>query len=468
MNEALRAVPLFSDLSDRDLDRICARTEEIDLLAGTRLFEEGEPGDVAYVIIDGEIEIVMTSSDRDVLLAVRGEGEVIGEMALLHEEPRSATARARTDATLVSISRAALDDLLATSTSAARSLFGILLQRWRDTEAQLRQSERMAQLGTLTAGLAHELNNPAAAARRNADQLDEAVARYGEARAAMAAASLNGAAGSLLEPLLERSLQPAGESLDADPLARSDREREIEDWLTEHGVDDGWQIAPPLVDLALTDDELDGLAAQLDPDALPRALRLLQASFEVHRLSREVGEGAGRISAIVNALKSYAYLDQAPIQAVDIASALDDTLAVLEAITEGIDVRREYAPDLPTCEVYGSELNQVWTHLIHNAVDAVSESGRADGEIVLRAFPQRERVVVEVEDNGTGIPPDIQDRIFDSFFTTKPPGSGTGLGLDVSFGIVVRKHRGDLRLASSEPGRTVFRVELPRQLADAT
>lgn len=464
MNETLKAVPLFSELSDRDLDRICASAEEIDLAAGARLFAEGDAGEVAYVITGGEIEIVMTSAGRDVLLAVRSEGEVIGEMALLHEEPRSATALARTDATLISISRSALDDLLATSPSAVRSMFDILLHRWRDTEAQLRQSERMAQLGTLTAGLAHELNNPAAAVSRNAGQLDEAVARYGEARASIAAASLNGAAGSLLEPLLERGVRLAREPIEIDLLARSDREREVEDWLGEHGVEDGWRVAPPLVDLGLADDELEGLAAQLDSDVLPQALRLLQTAIEVQQLIREVDRGAGRVSAIVNALKSYAYLDQAPIQAIDVAAGLDDTLAVLEAITDGIQIRREYASDLPQIDAYGSELNQVWTHLIHNSVDAIRESGRADGELILRAFSAEKCVVVEVEDNGTGIDAAIQERIFDSFFTTKPPGSGTGLGLDVSFGIVVRKHRGDLRLLSSEPGRTVFRVELPRQI----
>ncbi len=466
MNETLRAVPLFADLSDDDLDRICTRAEEIHLSAGARLFEEGDAGDFAYVITGGEIEIVKSSSDRDVLLAVRGEGEVIGEMALLHEEPRSATALARSDATLVSISRASLDDLLTTSRSAARSLFGMLLQRWRDTEMELRQSERMAQLGTLTAGLAHELNNPAAAVSRSAGQLDEAVARYGEARAAIAAAALNEATEALIEPLLERGVRLGAEPLDIDPLARSDRECEIEDWLREHGVADGWQVAPPLVDLGLTDDELAGLAAQVDGDALPPVVRLLQTSFEVQQLLREVDRGAGRVSAIVNALKSYSYLDQAPVQAIDVAAALDDTLTVLEAITDGIQVRREYASDLPQIDGFGSELNQVWTHLIHNSVDAIRESGRNDGELILRAFAQADCVVVEVEDNGSGIAPEIQERVFDSFFTTKPPGSGTGLGLNVSFGIVVRKHRGDLRLSSSEPGRTVFRVELPRQLDD--
>ena len=461
ISERLRTVSLFAGLEDEDIDRVCEQAEEVELPAGQLLFAEGDHGDQAYLITDGEIEILKTSSGRDVLLAVRSQSDVIGEMALLHEEPRIATARARTDASLLTIPKAALDDLLDISTSAPRVLFGILLQRWHDTEAQLRQSERMAQLGTLTAGLAHELNNPAAAVRSSADRLAEAVASYGEARASIASTAGPASEAAALDLMLERA--GAARPPELHPLARSDREGEVGDWLDRHDVPDGWQIAPALVDLDLSDDDLDGLAAEVERETLPQALQLVRSSAEVQALLREVAVSASRVSAIVKALKSYSYLDQAPVQEVDIAGGLDDTLLILKSKTAAITVRREYDPALPTIEAHGSELNQVWTNLIDNAADAVTESGRDDGEVIVRAFPDGDQVVVEIEDNGTGIPAEIQDRIFDSFFTTKPPGSGTGLGLDISFGIVVNKHRGDLRLASSQPGRTVFRVELPRR-----
>ncbi len=186
----------------------------------------------------------------------------------------------------------------------------------------------------------------------------------------------------------------------------------------------------------------------------------MTAAASVAALVREVEEGAGRLSSIVHALKSYSYLDQAPVQEVDITKGIDDTLLILKRKTDGITVQRDYADDLPTIEAYGSELNQVWTNLIDNASDAIKHAEIVGGKIIIRAFPKGEGVAVEIEDNGPGIPGEIQNRVFDSFFTTKPPGSGTGLGLDISRSIVMTRHGGEIGV-ESEPGRTIFRVELP-------
>ncbi len=248
-----------------------------------------------------------------------------------------------------------------------------------------------------------------------------------------------------------------------DALGRSDLEDEVEDALTDAGIDDGWRLAPAIVDAGLA-----AVVAEVIDTAGERSeelLEVLRAKHDVASLLHEVEEGTRRLSSIVKALKSYSYLDQGPVQEVDLENGLDDTLLILKTKLSGIRVEREYADDLPRIQAYGGELNQVWTNLLDNAADAIHESERADGVIVIRAFPEGDLVVVEVEDNGPGIAPAAINRVFDSFFTTKPPGSGTGLGLNITYSIVVNKHRGDITV-ESEPGRTVFRVELPRTVTD--
>lgn len=462
LTERLASVPLFADLSPADLERICSAADEISLEAGARLFAEGDHGDHAYVITAGEVEIRKASLDRDVLLAVQGVGDLVGEMALLQEEPRNATAVARTDAELARIPKAVLDDLIATSGTASRAMFSLLLERWRDTQSQLRQSERMAQLGTLTAGLAHELNNPSAAVQRAAQQLSDAISRLEEVRRDN---TLSDPARHLLAALLADTAEPPSP---LSTLERSDREEALIKWLERAGIEDGWELAPALVELGLDPDELTSRHGGIAREELATVLELVRASGEVSSLLGEVAQGAARLSAIVQALKSYAYLDRAPEQTVDVRQGLDDTLLLLAGRLTGIDVVREYEPELPSIEAVGSELNQVWTHLIDNAAAAVQARVGADARIVIRARPGDDSVVVEVEDNGTGIPPEHRERIFDAFFTTKPPGAGAGLGLDMSFRVVVHEHRGILELVHSEPGRTLFRVELPRARAKRT
>jgi len=212
-----------------------------------------------------------------------------------------------------------------------------------------------------------------------------------------------------------------------------------------------------MVDLDITAKKLDELAIAFDVQQLSTILNWLAATYAAHNLLAEIGQGAKRISAIVKALKSYSYLDQAPIQAVDLKAGIEDTLLILaNKLRSGISVSRDYAEDLPTIQGYGSELNQVWTNILDNAIDAMG----GKGEIKIRTRREGDWAVVEIEDNGPGIPAEIQSKVFDAFFTTKPPGKGTGLGLNISFNIVVHKHRGDLRVFS-EPGKTRFEVWLP-------
>ncbi len=457
MTISLRAVPLFAKLEEDDLCRLEERSEVIRLAAGEELFAEGQPGQRAFVIHTGEIEIVKQTGDREVLLAVRKAGEVIGEMALLQDAPRSATARARTDAELIAIPKAEIDALMESSIGAVQAFFRVLLDRWQQTQALLTQNERMAQLGTLTAGLAHELNNPAAAVNRAAGQLRASVAELVSAERGLST-GVDRSRQAAIEALRGRldEIEPPA-ALDA--ITRSDLEAEVEDTLMDAGFDDAWKLAPAVVESGLVEavDEIVEVAG----DDAANLLEAIRAGHDVASLLHEVEEGTRRLSAIVRALKSYSYLDQAPVQEVDLTTGIEDTLLILKSKLSDIEVRREYADDLPTIQAYGAELNQVWTNLFDNAADAIHQTGRSDGVIVVRAFPENGQVMIEVEDNGFGIAPESIHRVFDSFFTTKPPGSGTGLGLNITYAIVVHKHRGDITV-TSEPGKTVFRVELPR------
>jgi len=446
---------MFAELSEDDLDCLEEGAVVVTLEPGETLFNEGDDGDHAYVITDGEIEIVKITGEREVLLARRLPGEVIGEMALLDSAPRMASGRAGAKTELIAIPKTQVDQLLETSATAARALFFILLGRVRQTEASLKQSERMVQLGTLTAGLAHELNNPAAAIARASGLLSPELESFGGAIAALGAIDLSNEQRAQVEGWLTSAGEP-GPLLGA--LERSEREADLDAALTAAGCAEPWAMAPQLA-LAGWEAARVEEVHQAYPTDAPVILDAISMTYNVSELLREINEGAGRMSEIVGALKSYSHLDQAPLQEVDVRKGLQDTLLILKTKLKEIDVELEFE-EVPKIMAYGSELNQVWTNLIDNAADAITESGAESGTITLRTFADNGTVHVDVEDNGSGIEAADVDRIFDAFFTTKPPGSGTGLGLDISYSIIVHKHRGAITV-DSEPGRTVFKVELP-------
>jgi signal transduction histidine kinase len=461
MLDELRKIPLFADLSEEDLERLNQMAETVSVPTGELVLREGDQGDSLFVVLDGQLEVTKRQGSQDVLLALYKPGQFFGEMALLEQAPRSASVRTLQESRLLVISQGAFQTLLSCSPSAPLKILHTVTSRLRSTESALIQNEKMAALGTLAAGLAHELNNPAAAVRRSAAQLRDALAERDRLAARLHSLATDQhqkeSLGALQEELTEHKIiAPLG-----DPLALCELEDELQEWLEDHGLGEAWELAPVLVASGWDRDELGRVAERFSSRQMPVVVRWLGASSSVYGLLEEVGQSAEAMSEIVKAVKTYSYLDQAPIQQVDVVEGLENTLVLLRPkITAGISISRDYADDVPRIEANGSELNQVWTNLIDNAIDAIA----GQGELTLRAFPAENVITVDVIDDGPGIPQEIQPRIFEPFFTTKAPGVGTGLGLHIAYNIVVHKHRGQIQVAS-KPGETRLRVVLPIRLA---
>jgi signal transduction histidine kinase len=456
--ELLRRVQLFAELSEEDFSWVADGAETVELAAGDVLAAEGEPGDALFVIMSGELQVVKRSRTTDVPIAVLGPGEIVGEMAIFEAQPRNASVRAVAPTRVVRLGRDVILELLGTRPSATLSMLRTVVGRLRNTEAMLREREKLAALGTLSAGLAHELNNPAAAVQRSASLLREGLDRWAAATAALGPIVDDREQATFVADLAAEVARHAGRQAPLDPLDASDRAWELQTYLSERGVADAGELAQALVGGGWDRDHLDRIEAKFTGDALGRVVAWIAAASTVHALVDEVGTGARRISEIVKAVKEYSYMDQAPVQRLDVRAGLDNTLIILRAkLKSGITVVREYQPDLPEIEALGSELNQVWTNILDNAIDAMGGSG----EIRIRAFARDADIVVEICDNGPGMPPEIRERIFEPFYTTKPPGSGTGLGLHISHNVVAR-HGGRINVRS-RPGETCFEVSLPRE-----
>lgn len=325
------------------------------------------------------------------------------------------------------------------------------------------RSEKLATLGRLSAGMAHELNNPASAATRGAEQLTAAVERTDRLLVELGALGLDGRGADTLTTLLDTAVTRARTPDPLDALTRSDREADLEDRLEGDGYAEPWDLAGPLVGMGLTIDDVDMLATTFDDARLRRVLSLAASTFTTFTLLAQIGHGSRRISEIVKALKDYSYMDRAPVQDLDVHEGLDNTLVMLQAkLKTGVEVTRDYDEHLPRIEALGSELNQVWTNLVDNAIDAMEGSGRLE----IHTRGENDGIIVEIVDDGPGIAAEDVANIFDPFFTTKGPGKGTGLGLNIVFNIV-RGSGGRIEV-DSEPGRTVFAVHLPLTRAEAT
>jgi PAS domain S-box-containing protein len=327
----------------------------------------------------------------------------------------------------------------------------------RRVEEELRQTEKMAALGKVSAGLTHELNNPAAAAGRAAGQLVEGLDELQSATLAVTRDGIGSQEWEILDAqyreLRQRSAKPHGLS----PLEVSDREEELAARLDAQGVDDGWAIAPVLVGAGIRGEDLDAIAATLPASALGAAILWLCRALLVHELAGTVARSSRSISELVDVVKSYSQMDRGPVQSVDVHDGIEDTITILgHKLGRGIELVREYDRDLSPVEVRGSELNEVWMNLIDNAIGAIGEQGT----ITIRTYREGDHVAVDITDDGPGIPEEIQSRIFDQFFTTKDVGQGTGLGLDIVRRIITERCGGQLDFRS-RPGETLFSVRIP-------
>ncbi len=423
----LRETPLFGGLDDGSLRALAERGEIADLAAGDMLIREGDQADAMFVVLDGELEVTKRSGRSEIPLARVGPGSLQGEIAALEGGRRLASVRAVTAAEVLKIPTEAIRELLAAGPDTAVAIIRTVVVRLRGMESALREREKLAGLGTLAAGLAHELNNPAAAMRRSVAGLEEALER----RDALARPS---------------QLPPAPEARSLRSLERADAIEELSSLVET-------EAAAPLVDAGWTAPALRGMPAE--------TVAWLAADASVRELLGELRMAGGRISEIVGAVKGYAYLDQAPVQRVDVRIGLEQTLVILRhRLREGVNVVWELEADLPEIEAFGSELNQVWTNLIDNATDAMD--GRGTLTIRAEADPDTDGVRVSICDTGPGVPDDVRAKLFEPFFTTKPPGVGTGLGLHISHGVIAR-HGGRIEVEEPDEGGTCFTVTLPGQ-----
>lgn len=457
MNDFMRNIPLFSGLDDYALERLIAMSQELTLQPGEYLLREDEIGDSMYVVVEGTLQIRKKAGDSEVVLAERKPGEVLGEMSVLDQAPRVASAIALTPVRVMQIDQETFMALLDWSPTAARAILKTFAQRIRSTEATLQQREKLASLGVLSAGISHELNNPAAAVRRAASQLREDLGQLEQLTIRLDGMDVPEEQRHALQELRGQIDSHAREAQTLDAIARADLESEIQEWLDEHAVAEAWEVAPRLGALGFNRARLEELDRMFDAATLPLVIEWAAARGSSLSLLEEIASSAEHISRIVRAVKEYSYLDQAPLQEVDLHDGLENTLMILRSKwKQGVVIHRNYQRDLPKIEAYASELNQVWTNIIDNAIDAM----KGHGELTLCTFAEPDHLCVEICDNGPGIPPDVRPRLFDAFYTTKPVGQGTGLGLFISYNIIVLKHHGRI-MVESKPGDTCFKIALP-------
>ncbi|MBF9133027.1 cyclic nucleotide-binding domain-containing protein [Plantactinospora sp. S1510] len=460
--DELRTLFLFESLDDEKLAYIHEHGRVKRLPAATDIFVEGEPAQCFYVLLDGTVSLTrLVRGDRVEISRSSQRGAYGGATQPYLNDERVQTylqgMRAITDVTLFTLPAEVISTAMRRWFPMAMHLLDGLFLGMRTTQTVVGERERLQALGSLSAGLTHELNNPAAAAVRATSVLRDRVAGMRHKLAMIADGRLDGARLQRLVELQETAVKKAASAPTLSPLETSDAEDTLTDWLDEHDVTSGWDLAPTLTAGGIDVPWLEQVTAAVRPDDLEPAIRWLTYTVETELLLGEIDDALGRITGLVGAAKQYSQLDRAPNQTVDVHDLLDATLAMFNSkIKPGVRVVREYDRSLPAIPVYAAELNQVWTNLVDNALYAIGESG----VLTVRTGRKDDRVVVEVADTGPGIPADVRSRIFEPFFTTKPIGDGTGLGLDISYRIVVNKHHGDIRV-DSEPGRTSFRVSLP-------
>jgi signal transduction histidine kinase len=454
--ERLRKIAVFSDLPQEDLLWFVSKCQELRVAPGDIVMREGDKAEFMIVMLEGEIRARAEHGHADGPVFTMSGGEVSGMLPFSRLKVVSVTGRAVVPSHYLVFHVSHFEEMFHRLPELVRRLVGLLADRVRNVTRQEQQHEKLAALGKLSAGLAHELNNPSAAARRSAAALRECLARLRSAARSTTIGPADCAKLAQTEEQIRSSLKPAQFK---DEFARVEREEAIQSWLESHNVAEPWKLAPQLADANLTDADLTRFAAAAGASVGPELTRFATL-LEMDRIAEELEHSSARISDLIKAIKEYSYMDQAPVQEVDIEHSLETTLTIMHhKLKRGITVAREYAPNLPKVMANGSELNQVWTNLIDNAADAMKEKGK----LTVRAVRENEYVLVEIADDGPGIPPEVQSRIFEPFFTTKGVGEGTGLGLDI-VNRIVKNARGQVNVISA-PGDTRFQIRIPIRAA---
>ena len=459
--EALRRVHVFADLPEDQLKWFAENVQDERYAAGDILFRKGDPPDWMAIFLEGEMHAYSDDNAHDGYVYISRAGdpasEVTGVLPFSRMTQFTVTGRAAMASRIMRFPVSLFPDLLQRMPILAKRLVGIMSDRVREMTTADQQQDKLMALGKLSAGLAHELNNPAAAATRAANDLIATLAELRAADLRLCRHDLTIEQENAIRTFEDRALEHTSTTEHLNSLEQSDREDLIATWLEDHGVSEPWKVSGNLVEAGIDAAGLQRISDVLEKEAFDDVLGRVNAQLAAAKLAGEIKAGTTRISELVGAIKEYSYMDQASMQEVDVHKALETTLLILKykLRKKNIELTRDYAEELPRIKAYGSELNQVWTNLIVNAVDAMTEGGT----LKVRTKREPTDVLVEIRDNGSGIPADLRSRIFEPFFTTKPVGEGTGLGLD-TVARIVRKHRGNIRF-ESKPGDTCFQVRLP-------
>ncbi|HEX4497432.1 MAG TPA: ATP-binding protein [Thermoanaerobaculia bacterium] len=462
LRQALRGVPLLADLDEAEIVWLAENAEESHLADGEVISRAGEPAEHMSIVLSGELRGRGEQGAASTRTFIARAGEITGLLPFSRMRRWGATIRAAGPTRVARVASSRFGEMLERIPVLEERLIGVMTDRARETTRAEQQNEKLLALGKLSAGLAHELNNPASAVTRAVSELRLRLAALPGLTAALIREGIEPAQMETLCRLHATSEQGAGagEAAALGPMEQADRESELSDWLEERQVAEGWRLAPTFVATGMTAADLERWVAGVPAEVLPAALPWVETGAALHLLLGEMENAAHRISDLVGAVKEYSYMDRELTEKgeTDLHRALDSTLTMLghKAKAKNVNVIREYAPDLPLIRAYAGELNQVWTNLLDNALDAVSPGGTVS--VRTRRFDGQVEVVIG--DDGPGIPEDLRGRIWEPFFTTKPMGEGSGLGLDIARRIVVGRHGGEMRLESI-PGDTRFLVSLP-------
>jgi len=450
----LRRVPQLADLPEDAIEWLVTHMEVHEFEAGQLVFAANSPADRMFVMLEGEVRAEAPGGDGRFFIS--RTGQITGKLPYSRLEIIPMAGHAVLRSRIATLHMQYFPEMLQRIPELAPRLVALMSDRIRNSTREEQHKQKLAALGKISAGLAHELNNPAAAAARAAEGLRESVAALRRANLQLDRMDLTCEQRSRLADLEEKVLAKAGQQGEVDPLERSDREQALGEWLEQHGIAHAWTLASPMADAGASAGHLEKLPTKVPVEAIGDVLCRITAAFQVNALVDQIEDATSRISALVKAIKAYSYMDQGSQQEVDLHEGLDNTLLILKhQLKHGIEVIREYDRTLPRICAYGSELNQVWTNLIDNAVDAMGGKG------VLRIRTSRlgNHALVEIIDNGHGIPDEVKAHLFEPFFTTKGVGEGTGLGLD-TVNRIVHQHQGTVRV-ESRPGETNFQVSLP-------